>query len=132
MVVGWSMNNRVTGELTRDALQQAIGRRHVLPGLLHHSDRGSQYAAGDYQGLLLQHGMICSMSRKGDCYDNAVMESFFATLKRELVLWERFATRNDAKAKIYEYLEVFYNRQRRHSSLGYQSPVEFERIKKVS
>lgn len=132
MVVGWSMNNRVTGELTRDALQQAIGRRHVLPGLLHHSDRGSQYAAGDYQGLLLQHGMICSMSRKGDCYDNAVMESFFATLKRELVLWERFATRDDAKAKIFEYLEVFYNCQRRHSSLGYQSPVEFERIKKVS
>lgn len=132
MVVGWSMNNRVTGELTRDALQQAIGRRHVLPGLLHHSDRGSQYAAGEYQGLLVQHGMICSMSRKGDCYDNAVMESFFATLKTELVLWERFATRDDAKAKIFEYLEVFYNCQRRHSSLGYQSPVEFERIKKVS
>ncbi len=132
MVVGWSMNNRVTGELTRDALLQAIGRRHVLPGLLHHSDRGSQYAAGEYQGLLVQHGMICSMSRKGDCYDNAVMESFFATLKTELVLWEQFATREQAKAKIFDYIEVFYNRQRRHSSLGYYSPVEFERIKKVS
>ena len=132
MVVGWSMNNRVTGELTRDALQQAIGRRRVQPGLLHHSDRGSQYAAGDYQDLLQDHQMICSMSRKGDCWDNAPMESFFATLKRELVLCERFATRDDAKAKIFEYIEVFYNRQRRHSSLGYYSPVEFERMKKVS
>lgn len=132
MVVGWSMGARLTSRLTVDALTQAIGRRRVQPGLLHHSDRGSQYAAGDYQCLLLQHGMICSMSRKGDCYDNAVMESFFATLKRELVLCERFATRDDAKAKIFEYIEVFYNRQRRHSSLGYQSPVEFERMKKVS
>ena len=96
------------------------------------SDRGRQYAAGEYQSLLVQQGMICSMSRKGDCYDNAVMESFFATLTRELVLRERFATREEAKAKIFEYIEVFYNRQRRHSSLGYNSPVEFERIKKVS
>lgn len=132
MIVGWSMNNRVNSQLTVAALTQAIARRHVPPGLLHHSDRGSQYAAGEYQKLLSEHDMTASMSRKGNCYDNAVMESFFGTLKTELIFFERFATREEAKAKIFEYIEVFYNRQRRHSSLGYLSPAEFERTKKVS
>lgn len=126
LVVGWSMSHRITKQLTLDALNQAIGRRHPPPGLMHHSDRGSQYAAGDYRNLLTNHQMICSMSRKGDCWDNAPMESFFASLKTELVYRERFATRAEAKAKIFEYIEVFYNRERRHSSLGFKSPVDFE------
>jgi len=126
MVVGWSMSKGITGQLTLDALQQALGRRRPEPGLLHHSDRGSQYAAGDYQAVLEANGLICSMSRKGNCWDNAPMESFFATLKTEFVSFERFATREEAKVKIFEYIEVFYNRERRHSTLGYQSPVDFE------
>ena len=124
--VGWSMGSRVNAELTLDALRQGIRRRKVCPDLMHHSDRGSQYASGDYQKLLTGTRMICSMSRKGDCWDNAPMESFFATLKAELVYREQFKTRQEAKAKIFEYIEVFYNRQRRHSSLGNQSPVDFE------
>ncbi len=131
-VVGWSMGERITGQLTRDALSQAIRRRCPGSGLLHHSDRGRQYASGKYRELLSVHGMISSMSRKGNCYDNAVMESFFGTLKTELIYFERFATRREAKAKIFEYVEMFYNRQRRHSSLGYKSPAEFEETKKVS
>lgn len=127
MVVGWSMSNRITGDLTRDALNQALGRRRPRPGLLHHSDQGKQYAAGDYRKLLKVHQVTCSMSRKGDPWDNAPMESFFATLKTELIYDERFATREDAKAKIFEYIEVFYNWERRHSSLGFKSPVDFER-----
>ena len=135
MVVGWSLNKRITKELTLDALNQAIGRRQPKPGLLHHSDRGSQYAAGDYQDLLHDNKMICpfgsgsatdSMSRKGDCWDNAPMESFFATLKTELIFREQFVTREEAKRKIFEYIEVYYNRQRRHSTIGYQSPVDYE------
>ena len=126
MVVGWSMNKRITKELTLDALNQALKRRCPQPGLLHHSDRGSQYAAGDYQNLLHDNKMICSMSRKGDCWDNAPMESFFATLKTELIFHEQFATREEAKRKIFEYIEVFYNRQRRHSTIGYQSPADYE------
>jgi transposase InsO family protein len=126
MVVGWSMSNRVDGELTLSALRQALGRRHVQPGLIHHSDQGKQYAAGDYQDLLGDHRMTVSMSRRADPWDNAPMESFFATIKTELIFHERFVTREDAKAKIFEYIEVFYNRKRRHSSLGYKSPVDFE------
>lgn len=132
MVVGWSMSRRITGQLTLDALNQALGRRRPKPGLLHHSDRGSQYAAGDYQNLLGNHQITCSMSRKGDCWDNAPMESFFATLKTELIYDDRFATREDAKAKIFEYIETFYNRERRHSSLGFKSPVDFERTATLS
>ena len=132
MLVGWSMSARVTAELTLTALSQAIDRREVTPELMHHSDRGSQYAAGEYQRLLSESGMICSMSRKGDCWDNAPMESFFATLKAELVNREQFKTRQEAKAKIFEYIEVFYNRQRRHSTLGYKSPVDFERRQTLS
>lgn len=128
LVVGWSMGARITSELTSDALNQALGRRQPEPGLLHHSDRGSQYASDDYQLLLNNHQMICSMSRKGDCWDNAPMESFFATLKTELIHDERFVTREDAQAMIFEYIEMFYNRERRHSSLGYESPANFERL----
>ena len=132
MLVGWSMNKRVTAELTLTALNQAIDRREVTPQLIHHSDRGSQYAAREYQKLLNETSMICSMSRKGDCWDNAPMESFFATLKTELVNRERFKTREEARTKIFEYIEVFYNRQRRHSTLGNISPVDFERRQTLS
>ena len=132
MLVGWSMGARMTTELTLDALHQAIDRRDVTPALMHHSDRGSQYAAGEYQELLDKTEMICSMSRKGDCWDNAPMESFFATLKAELVDREQFRTREEAKAKIFDYIEVFYNRKRRHSTLDYKSPVDFERLHNLS
>lgn len=126
-VVGWAMSRRIDGQLTLSALRQAIARRHPGRGLLHHSDQGKQYAAGDYSDLLNDHGMIASMSRRGDCWDNAVMESFFGTLKTEMVYFEEFSSREEAKTKIFEYIEVFYNRQRRHSTLGQLSPVEFER-----
>ena len=132
MLVGWSMGPRLKAELTLKALRQAIARRNVRPDLMHHSDRGGQYAAGEYQELLKKTKMICSMSRKGDCWDNAPMESFFATLKAELVYREQFKTRQEAKTKIFEYIEVFYNRQRRHSTLGYKSPVDFERQQTLS
>ncbi len=132
MLVGWSMGPRIKAELTLEALHQAIARRDVTPDLMHHSDRGGQYAADEYQKLLTETEMICSMSRKGDCWDNAPMESFFATLKTELVYRERFKTRQEAKAKIFEYIEVFYNRQRRHSTLGMKSPVDFERQQTLS
>jgi putative transposase len=126
MAVGWSMAKDMTSRLVVDALEMAVQQR--LPGanLLAHSDRGSQYASEHYQGLLAQHGITCSMSGKGDCWDNAPMESFFATLKKELIHGVDFATRAEARAAVFEYIEVFYNRQRRHSTLGYQSPVEFE------
>lgn len=127
-IVGWAMSHRIDGELTLAALRQALTHRRPSAGLIHHSDRGKQYAADDYQKLLRDHGAVGSMSRKGNCWDNAPMESFFGTLKQELVYQERFVTRDDAKAKIFEYIEVFYNRQRRHSSAGSLSPVEFERL----
>ena len=126
-VVGWALSARITDALTRDALGMALTRRRPLPGLLHHSDRGSQYASGDYQRVLKQHGIVCSMSRRGDCWDNAVAESFFATLKVELVHDALWATRAEAHAELFEYLELFYNGQRRHSALGYLNPRAFER-----
>jgi putative transposase len=126
-VVGWSMSSRLATCLVTDALKMAIERRFPGEGLMHHSDRGSQYASEDYQRLLSKHGITCSMSRKGDCYDNAPMESFFATLKKELIHHEDYETREAARQSIFEYIEVFYNRVRRHSSLGYKSPDEFER-----
>jgi len=131
-VVGWSMKRRLTRDLVVDALRQAVGRRKPPPGLIHHSDRGSQYASGEFQELLDKHGFICSMSRKGNCYDNACVESFFGTIKTEMIAFERFKTRDDARRSIFEYIEVFYNRQRRHSTLGYKSPVEFENSAKVA
>jgi transposase InsO family protein len=126
VVVGWAMEARLTGELTQQALHMALQRRHPKPGLLHHSDRGSQYAATAYQQQLRAAGMTSSMSRRGNCWDNACVESFFGTLKRELIHHRRYRTREEARQEIFEYLEVFYNRQRRHSTLGYQSPAEFE------
>jgi putative transposase len=126
MIVGWSMDSTMTSRLVVDALQMAVQRR--LPGedLLAHSDRGSQYASEHYQLLLGKHGIECSMSEVGQCWDNAPAESFFATLKKELVHDEDYQTRACAIASIFEFIEVFYNRQRRHSTLGYVSPAEYE------
>lgn len=132
LVVGWAMSDRATRTLVMDALNMALGRRRPAPGLLHHSDRGSQYASGDYQALLRAHRITCSMSRKGEVYDNAPMESFFHTLKTELVHHRRYRSRGQARADIFEYIEVFYNRQRRHSYLGYYSPAAFETIAKAA
>jgi putative transposase len=120
------MSDRIDRVLVLAALRGAVGRRGVNAGLVHHSDRGSQYASGDYQDALHDLGVVCSMSRKGNCWDNAVAESFFATLKTELVYTRRFETRAEARDAIFEFVEVFYNRRRRHSTLGYVSPVEFE------
>lgn len=125
-IVGWSMADHMKADLVGDALSMAIDRRRPRPGLLHHSDRGVQYASDDYQKLLGDHGMRPSMSGKGDCWDNAVAESFWGTLKSELVNHEHYATHQQARASIFEYIEVFYNRQRLHSSIGYQSPEAFE------
>ncbi len=132
LVVGWAMSDRTTRKLTMDALGMALGRRRPGPGLMHHSDRGSQYASGDYQAMLRANGITCSMSRKGEVYDNAPMESFFHTLKTELVHQRRYISREEAKADIFEYVEVFYNRQRRHSYLGYHSPAAFESLAKAA
>ena len=129
-IVGWSMSHRITEQLTLDALNQAVTHRQPPKGLLHHSDQGKQYASKNYQKLLKNQRMICSMSRKGDCWDNAVMESFFGTLKTELIYHEKFITREDAKLTIFDYIEMFYNCKRRHSSLSSKSPVEFERTTK--
>jgi putative transposase len=125
-VVGWSMAEHRESRLVVDALAMAVQRRLPEEGLLAHSDRGSQYASEHYQLLLAKHGIDCSMSRRGDCWDNAPMESFFASLKKELVHDADFATRAEARAALVEYIEVFYNNQRRHSSLGYVSPAEYE------
>jgi transposase InsO family protein len=127
MIVGWSMDATMTSRLVVDALDMALGRRVPEEGLLAHSDRGSQYASEHYQLLLGKHGITCSMSRVAQCWDNAPVESFFASLKKELVHHEKYTTREEAKASIFEYVEAFYNRARRHSSLGYLSPAEFER-----
>ena len=125
-IVGWSMADHMRVELVSDALQMAIARRCPPEGLLHHSDRGVQYASEDYMHLIQSHNIQASMSGKGDCWDNAVMESFWSTLKTELVNHEHYATHEQARASIFEYIEVFYNRKRIHSSLGYVSPETFE------
>ena len=125
-IVGWSMTDHMQWRLVGDALEMALTQRHPPAGLLHHSDRGVQYACDDYRKLLSDAGMDMSMSHKGDCWDNAVMESFWSTLKTELVHHQRYGTRNEARASIFEYIEVFYNRKRLHSALGYQSPEMFE------
>jgi transposase InsO family protein len=125
-IVGWAMAEHMESRLVVDALELAVQRRLPGEGLLSHSDRGSQYASEHYRLLLARHGITCSMSRKADCWDNAPMESFFASLKKELVHDADFATRAEARAAIFEYIEVFYNNQRRHSSLGYVSPAEYE------
>ena len=125
-IVGWSMADHLRAELCVDALSMALGRRKPQAGLLHHSDRGVQYACERYRQMLDEHQITCSMSRRGNCLDNAAMESFFATLKTELVHRQEYATRSAAVTSIFEYIEVFYNRKRKHSSLGYQSPEAFE------
>lgn len=126
-VIGWKMSERITKKLAIDALQMAVAQRGVPDGLLHHSDRGSQYASHDYRQLLDAHGIIVSMSRKGDCWDNAVSESFFASLEKELLIDSFFHRRDDARQAVFEYIEGYYNRGRRHSTLGYLSPFEYER-----
>jgi transposase InsO family protein len=129
-IVGWSMSDRIDSRLVVDALEMAI--RRELPGagpgegLVAHSDRGVQYASEHYQTFLRKHHVTCSMSRKGNCWDNAPIESFFATVKKELVHHQRYITRDEARQSLFEYIEVFYNRVRRHSSLGYLSPLQFE------
>jgi transposase InsO family protein len=126
-VVGLAMSERIDRALVLQALRDAVGRRAPNDGLVHHSDRGSQYASGDYRNALRDLGVVCSMSRKGNCWDNAVAESFFATLKTECIYPRRFATRAEAREAIFHFVEVFYNGQRRHSTLGYVSPMEFEK-----
>lgn len=125
-VVGWAMGATLETTLPLAALQMALTTRRPGAGLVHHSDRGSQYASTDYQALLTAHGLVASMSRKGNCWDNAVAESFFATLELELIQEADWATRDEARREIFEFIEVWYNRQRRHSSLGYRSPVQYE------
>lgn len=131
-VVGWSMDATMESRLVVDALSMALARRLSLKGsspsaLVAHSDRGSQYASEHYQRRLAEERICCSMSRRGNCWDNAPMESFFASLKKELVHHEDYATRAEARASIFEYIEAFYNRVRRHSALGYVAPDEYER-----
>ncbi len=125
-VVGWSASSRMTRQLAIDALQMAFDRRDPGKGLLHHSDRGSQYASTDYQNILKEHNIICSMSRKGNCYDNAVAESFFGRLKSEWVNHNRYLSRSEAMRSLFYYIEIFYNRKRRHSSIDYVTPHEYE------
>ena len=127
-VVGWAMGETIDRTLCLSALQMALRNRKPPPGLVHHTDRGSQYASHDYQAALQAGGLVGSMSRKGNCWDNAVAESFFATLKQELCHRLRFASRDEARRAIFEYIEVFYNRERLHSSLDYRSPTEYESL----
>ena len=126
MVVGWAMSDRMTTPLVSDALEMALWRRKMPTGVLFHSDQGSQYCSNDYQLLLKRYQLVCSMSGKGNCYDNAVAESFFHTLKVELIHGERFTSREQLRRAVFEYIEVDYNRNRRHSALGYISPAAFE------
>jgi putative transposase len=125
-IVGWATSDSLAAELCVRALEMAVRERRPQSEVLHHSDRGVQYACDDYQGMLARHGLQPSMSRRGNCYDNAVTESFFGTLKTELVHHQSYATREAARQSLFEYIEVFYNRQRRHSSLGHLSPLEYE------
>jgi putative transposase len=127
-IVGWSMSHRMQKSLVMDALRMALGRRcpDQAESLMHHSDRGSQYASQAFQDLLRDRNITCSMSRKANCWDNAMMESFFATLKKEQIHHESYSTREEARQSVFEYIELFYNTRRRHSALGYLSPEQFE------
>jgi len=131
-IVGWAMSPYIDRELVTEALVMALQRRRPKPGLIHHTDQGRQYATGSYRQRLIEHGVEPSMSRKGDCFDNACAESFISTLKNELTHHLLFNTREEARTAIFEYIEVFYNRQRLHQTLGYLSPAEFERRAGVS
>jgi putative transposase len=126
-IVGWSMGDRLNHGIIVEALEKAFRRRKPRAGLIFHSDRGSQYASYAFRDLLDQHGFVPSMSSRGHCYDNALMESFFHTLKTGLVYFEKYQTRQEARGSVFEYIEIFYNRIRRHSSLDYCSPAEFEK-----
>jgi putative transposase len=126
-VVGWSANARMTAQLVMDALMTAIWRRGAPRSLLHHSDQGSQYTSEHFQDLLSEHGITCSMSRSGNCWDNAVIESFFSSLKVERTDHKQYLTRDQARADVFDYIERFYNPRRRHSTLGYVSPIDFEK-----
>ena len=128
LIVGWSMSERMTKKLVCDALQMALWRRKKPSGVIVHSDRGSQYCSEEYQKLLRNHDLICSMSKKGDCYDNAAMESWNHSLKVEAIHGEKFLTRVEAKNHVFEYIDSYYNRKRLHSRLGYLSPVAFEAL----
>ncbi len=132
LVVGWSMKERPTQELVSEALFMAVQQRRPSPGLIHHSDQGIQYSSGTYLQILKQHSIVRSMSRKGNCYDNAVVESFFSSLKNEIVHHRDYHTRQEAKTDIFEYIELFYNRQRIHQSLEYRTPVKYESMKRVA
>jgi len=125
-IVGWAVDDHLRADLCCEALSMAIAHRGPSAGLMHHSDRGVQYACDQYQKLLEKHQMVCSMSRRGNCYDNAPMESFFSSLKREWIYQRRYHTKDQARSSVFEYIEVYYNRRRRHSTLGYVSPVAFE------
>jgi putative transposase len=127
-IVGWSMNAEMTAELVIDALVMAIWRRGRPQQLLHHSDQGSQYTSEAFQRLLAEHGVTCSMSRRGDCWDNSAMEAFFASLKKERVHRRIYRTRDEARADLFDYVECFYNPRRQHSTIGYLSPVEYEKV----
>ncbi len=131
LIVGWSMSSRAYSGLAEEALNMALWKRSIKEGLLVHSDQGAQYRTGSYSGILKDYGIECSMSRKGNCHDNAAMESFFHTLKTELTHHHNYVTRDDARQSIFEYIEVFYNRQRRHSYLNYMTPFEFEKYNGV-
>ena len=126
-ILGWSMSRRMTQQLVCDALTMALFRRHFPKGTIIHSDRGSQYCSNRYQRLIQTNGLRCSMGRRANCYDNAAMESFFHTLKVELVHRERYVTRRAAKSSIFEYIETYYNRQRKHSAIGHRIPMQFEK-----
>ena len=125
-IIGWSMSRRIDRRIVMDAMQMALSHRQPTGDLIHHSDRGSQYLSDDFQGLLRRHGVTCSMSDRGSCYDNAVVESFFASLKRERTKRRNYQTREQARADVFDYIERFYNRQRRHGYVGNISPTEFE------
>jgi len=125
-IIGWSMDRWISRHLVIDALNMALGIREPTDQLIHHSDRGAQYTSDDFRDVLAKHGIQCSMSGRGNCYDNAVVESFFGLLKRERVNRVRYRTRDEARADIFDYIECFYNRKRRHSYVGYLSPVDYE------
>lgn len=126
MIIGWSMSQRLKNDLVVNALEQAFKNRGVEEGLIFHSDQGSQYASKEVVDLMKKYNCKQSMSRKGNCYDNAVAESFFHSLKTELIYFEKYSTRDEARSSIFDYIEIFYNRQRRHSAINYYSPVDFE------
>jgi len=131
-VVGWALAEHMREELVEDALQMALGRRGPAPGLLHHSDRGVQYASQAYRDCLERSGIVMSMSRKGNCWDNSIIERFFGSLKSERTDQKRYASREEAKADVIDYIEMFYNSQRLHSALGYLTPLQFEEMRRFA